>query len=76
MNDMGFKVAGQLRRKGAISSPPAGIVVKHPNKHGNRLDIVPAMCLHQIISVWPIKECFKVRFEFRMQCKIEFYFTE
>ena len=29
MNDMGFKVAGPLRHKGATPSPPAGIVVKH-----------------------------------------------
>ena len=44
MNDMVFKVAGHLRQKGATPSPPAGIVVKHPKQHGNRLDIVPAMC--------------------------------
>ena len=29
MNDIGFKVAGHLRHKGAIPSPPAWIVVKH-----------------------------------------------
>ena len=30
MNDMGFKVAGHLRHKGATPSPSAGIVVKYP----------------------------------------------
>ena len=32
MNDIGIKVAGHLRQKGAIPSPPAGIVVKHPKQ--------------------------------------------
>ena len=30
MNDMGYRVAGHLRHKGATPRPPAGIVVKHP----------------------------------------------
>ena len=47
MNDMGFKVVGHLMQKGATFIPPApaGRVVKHPKQHGNRVDIVPAMCL-------------------------------
>ena len=43
-DDQGLKVALHLKHVGATPSPPAGIVVKHPKQHGNRMDIVPAMC--------------------------------
>ena len=57
---MGFKVDGNLKHKGA--TPPAGIVVKHPKQHCNRVDIVLDMCFlgtDTPHSQCPMKKCFK-----------------
>ena len=63
-DDMGFKVAGHLRHKGANPSPLAGTVIKHHKTAWQPSGRVPAMCFlgtdtpnNQCLS--PIKECFK-----------------
>ena len=68
MNDVGFKVAGHLRHKGATPSPPTGNVCKHPKQHSNLMDTVPAMCFLGTDTANNKRLPYeKAKFEFRMQ---------